>query len=117
MSQSGRFRATPQLPAAQRQIISNNPMSDMLDDFRATIPQNIDNFTDYIAYAWTDPDAQHLFQRLIGLLALNRFAREHLPNSNVSFSTELYRFLALWSKRSEERRVGKECRSRWSPYH
>ena len=25
---------------------------------------------------------------------------------------------ALWAKgRSEERRVGKECRSRWSPYH
>ena len=24
----------------------------------------------------------------------------------------------IWrSKRSEERRVGKECRSRWSPYH
>ena len=23
----------------------------------------------------------------------------------------------LISKRSEERRVGKECRSRWSPYH
>ena len=23
---------------------------------------------------------------------------------------------ALWM-RSEERRVGKECRSRWSPYH
>ena len=22
-----------------------------------------------------------------------------------------------WSLRSEERRVGKECRSRWSPYH
>ena len=22
-----------------------------------------------------------------------------------------------WRKRSEERRVGKECRSRWSPYH
>ena len=25
--------------------------------------------------------------------------------------------LAPLSKRSEERRVGKECRSRWSPYH
>src|SRR3712207_8839265 len=26
--------------------------------------------------------------------------------------------LAVWLKqRSEERRVGKECRSRWSPYH
>src|SRR2546426_6911875 len=24
--------------------------------------------------------------------------------------------IALW-ERSEERRVGKECRSRWSPYH
>ena len=24
---------------------------------------------------------------------------------------------AVGSKRSEERRVGKECRSRWSPYH
>ena len=23
----------------------------------------------------------------------------------------------LYSMRSEERRVGKECRSRWSPYH
>ena len=23
----------------------------------------------------------------------------------------------LYSLRSEERRVGKECRSRWSPYH
>ena len=25
--------------------------------------------------------------------------------------------VALDSDRSEERRVGKECRSRWSPYH
>ena len=23
----------------------------------------------------------------------------------------------LYAARSEERRVGKECRSRWSPYH
>ena len=23
----------------------------------------------------------------------------------------------LFAERSEERRVGKECRSRWSPYH
>ena len=25
--------------------------------------------------------------------------------------------MSLFSARSEERRVGKECRSRWSPYH
>ena len=28
---------------------------------------------------------------------------------------KLAMFCAVW--RSEERRVGKECRSRWSPYH
>ena len=26
-------------------------------------------------------------------------------------------FMRIGRKRSEERRVGKECRSRWSPYH
>ena len=30
---------------------------------------------------------------------------------NEKFATE------VTNKRSEERRVGKECRSRWSPYH
>ena len=30
-------------------------------------------------------------------------------------SSEAY--LRDWTTRSEERRVGKECRSRWSPYH
>ena len=27
------------------------------------------------------------------------------------------RHMELSAERSEERRVGKECRSRWSPYH
>ena len=31
--------------------------------------------------------------------------------------SDLQRDVALIKKRSEERRVGKECRSRWSPYH
>ena len=29
----------------------------------------------------------------------------------------LSRGVAVETARSEERRVGKECRSRWSPYH
>ena len=29
----------------------------------------------------------------------------------------LLAFMILVTDRSEERRVGKECRSRWSPYH
>src|SRR3989441_13324062 len=31
--------------------------------------------------------------------------------------TEVCRFANVLKRRSEERRVGKECRSRWSPYH
>ena len=29
----------------------------------------------------------------------------------------VFNFVILITGRSEERRVGKECRSRWSPYH
>ena len=38
---------------------------------------------------------------------------------NVAFSLEPGSCVVLCGKltRSEERRVGKECRSRWSPYH
>ena len=32
----------------------------------------------------------------------------------LGFKTKILEFN---EKRSEERRVGKECRSRWSPYH
>ena len=34
------------------------------------------------------------------------------PEKGVIFSSSDLRYV-----RSEERRVGKECRSRWSPYH
>ena len=36
------------------------------------------------------------------------------PNNRVIFYDKSYTPSEL---RSEERRVGKECRSRWSPYH
>ena len=52
------------------------------------------------------------------------FRRE---NARFSFTGEIFveemrDFLDTWGipvakLRSEERRVGKECRSRWSPYH
>src|SRR5256886_16703024 len=32
-------------------------------------------------------------------------------------SSHRRRLIQLFRERSEERRVGKECRSRWSPYH
>ena len=42
--------------------------------------------------------------------AMGRFSDQ--PHSIASVSAE-----AVLFDRSEERRVGKECRSRWSPYH
>ena len=40
-------------------------------------------------------------------------------NNNVDFTIrKTYEYpLTNFNQRSEERRVGKECRSRWSPYH
>ena len=37
----------------------------------------------------------------------------------LAVNLEVHDFVdpAYWTSRSEERRVGKECRSRWSPYH
>src|SRR5277367_3724226 len=43
-------------------------------------------------------------------------AREN-PGADGRFSTRFCTQLDPGLCRSEERRVGKECRSRWSPYH
>src|SRR3712207_9362276 len=56
------------------------------------------------------------------LLKLQRrqFGRksERLPEDQLLFAfEEIEATLAGNAARSEERRVGKECRSRWSPYH
>src|ERR1041385_5448219 len=46
---------------------------------------------------------------LVGVLSEGDFLRRH--------ETRTERRRPRWLDRSEERRVGKECRSRWSPYH
>src|SRR3712207_7322914 len=41
----------------------------------------------------------------------------HLQAQHHEIPTLSTYYLVLNAHRSEERRVGKECRSRWSPYH
>src|SRR5258707_11056633 len=48
--------------------------------------------------------------------AVNRLA-DHKPLQSGQFGINFKLYLPNFSQRSEERRVGKECRSRWSPYH
>src|SRR2546427_122740 len=54
------------------------------------------------------PDARIVLPRALSTLDL-KTAQEVLSKEGFELSQETYR--------SEERRVGKECRSRWSPYH
>ena len=42
---------------------------------------------------------------------------EQFKDSASQESKEAQMYYQLLTIRSEERRVGKECRSRWSPYH
>ena len=48
-------------------------------------------------------------------IIVDRLSREFKVGANVGRPQVAYR--ETIRKRSEERRVGKECRSRWSPYH
>ena len=49
---------------------------------------------------------------------LYHFSRFHIHGLIYDICFSLSDLLhSVWQSRSEERRVGKECRSRWSPYH
>ena len=54
-----------------------------------------------------------------GSIDWKNFKGRSIKISNVSelnaYINKFSKYYILW--RSEERRVGKECRSRWSPYH
>ena len=45
-----------------------------------------------------------------------RIARENLTRNQIKVKEGKIPVFVIF-ERSEERRVGKECRSRWSPYH
>src|SRR2546425_8762716 len=71
-------------------------------------------------------EREHAVQRLHGLAARRQHLdsgvvrepcarRDQPPDDDVLLETA--QLVRLARDRSEERRVGKECRSRWSPYH
>ena len=58
-------------------------------------------------------------QPLVSIIVPIYNAKNHIARCVESIRRQTYRNLEilLLNDRSEERRVGKECRSRWSPYH
>ena len=51
------------------------------------------------------------------LLTADELTRVYLHEMCRDFPQSERKPLSMILTRSEERRVGKECRSRWSPYH
>ena len=66
-------------------------------------------------------DAKGIATRVAGGKVMNAFAKKLPALCGGSADLDPSTFTALEglgdAERSEERRVGKECRSRWSPYH
>src|SRR3712207_9057419 len=76
-----------------------------------------------------DSDATHtpMFNQVEGLAVDEDITLADLKGTLLAFAQQVFgaerdvrlrpHFFPFTEPRSEERRVGKECRSRWSPYH
>ena len=93
--------STKDIPAVKR----NSPMS---EDFtrELTIPKDISEISDPFA-----PLKEETTETFFTTTTIDKIAINHKEKSVTKFMDTERGF------RSEERRVGKECRSRWSPYH
>ena len=80
---------------------------------------------DPIVFLHGNPTSSYIWRNVIPLVApvahciapdLIGFGQSGKPDIEYRFADHV-RYLDAFLDRSEERRVGKECRSRWSPYH
>ena len=60
---------------------------------------------------------QNITITFLALLSLFLFSRTQFFQLGAAAGSGTWQRLTAPVSRSEERRVGKECRSRWSPYH
>ncbi len=62
----------------------------------------------------TDAEIKRAYRKLMSQYHPDKLIGQGMPEDMIAMATEQAKEIQL---RSEERRVGKECRSRWSPYH
>src|SRR5256885_8120448 len=87
---------------------------DGIRDYKVTGVQTCALPISYIPATSNSRVAPVLIPVIVSLLALLWVSALHALARRMHF---LPRANKLEHRRSEERRVGKECRSRWSPYH
>ena len=83
------------------------------------VPQPTDNNELQLLYRVVSLEAYNYHDEGIQAVAstiVNRVLSDDFPNTYTEVVSQNGQF-ETYSRRSEERRVGKECRSRWSPYH
>src|SRR5256884_10014199 len=95
---------------------------DFLTGYLIEYSLSVDNIFVFVlifAYFRVPPRAQHrvLVWGIVGALVMRGIMIWLGVTLVARFHFVLYLFGIFLLVRSEERRVGKECRSRWSPYH
>ena len=83
---------------------------DILSQSEYDSPEHYIYFLDNALDSSVEPTNDYRFNPIMSLK--NEYRKNYTNNLQLNGFVE-YEFI----KRSEERRVGKECRSRWSPYH
>ena len=73
------------------------------------------NIVDYIVIEKHETEYLNPITLTIGEKVI--IGKEHEITESENWENWIYCTKTDNSNRSEERRVGKECRSRWSPYH
>src|SRR5258707_12411489 len=115
------FTAVARSQTASAYILIDHTSGHVLESYKADDKRPIASLTKIatakVVLDWASKTGSDLAQFVvIPVKALNSGGINPMglqPGDEVSYRDLIYAALL----RSEERRVGKECRSRWSPYH
>ena len=119
---------SPQTGNASISGVISDTQGNSLPDVSVSL-KSTDTKREVIAQTQSAPDGSFSFKNLPAVNQFLTFEKKgyssvgitvmssNLLAGNVEISPTMEFANAVISARSEERRVGKECRSRWSPYH